>query len=93
MYTVVLVFNVPPFFGVNVKLILAFSLLAWCFFKNACSTLLNVSLTVNVVAAFDDLDALLRPFPDAVSFPADGTLTVIVATLPLTLCLTTPATP
>src|SRR5271154_620406 len=97
MKTVVLVLSLPPFFGVNVSLILAFRRWAWCFFRNACSALERVNFTVRVapVAELVDLDALeaplgaVRPLLVATSLPAEGTETWIVAVLPLTLWLFT----
>jgi len=56
-----------------------------CFPRNAASPFVRVSFTVSVVAPVDFLLALDKPFPVATSFPADGTLTWIVAVRPLTL--------
>jgi len=97
MYTVVLVFSLAPFFGVNVSLILAFRRLAWCFFRKACSFCERDSFRVRVAPFVElvDLDALeaplgaIRPFPVATSLPAAGTETLIVAVRPFTLCFVT----
>jgi hypothetical protein len=58
IYTVVLAFSLLPFFGVNVKLILAFNRLAWCFFRNACSALLRLPFAAS--AEYGPLAMLVR---------------------------------
>ena len=66
MKTVVLVFSLLPFFGVKVRLILAFRRLAWCFLRKATSPFERVNLRVRVapVAELVDLVALEAPPPE-----------------------------
>ena len=73
-----------PFLGMNRSLIFALSLRLGCFLRNACSAFVRVTFTRTSPA----LPALPLPFemplPVASSLPAEGTLTTIVAFVPLT---------
>ena len=80
-----LVVSLAPLLGVNRRFLFSLNLRLGCFLRNACSAFVSVTFT-RTLPAFPALPLPVEtPFPVASSLPAAGTLTTIVAVLPLTL--------